>query len=381
MKTKLIYFLLVATLINCTDSEKKQLNENGVEQLITTFENQIKTDIEQDAINGSVSATIIKGDTIIWQKTFGLNNSNDTLKSNSNTIYRVGSISKTFTGLLMMILHQEGVLNINDPIENYLPEIKNLKDYKDYEKITFKALASHTSGLDREPRLRDIHEGPIMEWESKVLQSIPETGFINKPSERFRYSNIGYGILGLALSKAANKSFIALVEEKILTPLKMESTFYSVPENKEANLAVGMGGGPLVELDFELPRSEHKGRGYKIPNGSIYSTPNDLAQLMICLMGYSNIINEENLTLLKSTQTPTKNLRQNYGFGVELYEHNDLTTISHAGSTPGYSAHFEFEPESEFGIVIMRNYNFGNTNFDLRLNALLRNLKTANKSL
>ncbi len=154
----------------------------------------------------------------------------------------------------------------------------------------------------------------------------------------------------------------------------MENTFFEIAENKKVNLAQGMGGGPTAELDYEFPMREHKGRGYRIPNGGIYSTPNDMALFMKACMGYSNILNEETLQLLQTSQTPTSRLRSNYSFGFNLYSDQGIETVGHGGSTPGYSAHFEFEKNSKYGIIVMRNYNFGNTNLDLRSNSLIRKL-------
>ena len=127
----------------------------------------------------------------------------------------------------MLQLQQEGILDINDPVEKYLPEIKSLVDYGKYSPITLKQLATHTSGLERESRSRDVNVrfGKIDESENNLIQAISETSFRSKPGERFGYSNIGFAILGLTLSKATEKPYIDLVQEKIFRPLKMNHTY------------------------------------------------------------------------------------------------------------------------------------------------------------
>ena len=146
------------------------------------------------------------GDEIIWSKAYGTSNIDNKIMADSITIYRTGSISKSFTAFLMMQLVQEGTIELDEQIEKYLPEISELNGYSASTKITFLQLASHTSGLIREPYLENAASGPIEEWESKVLQSIPKTSFQSKLGEKFSYSNIGFGILGLTLSRAAEKS-------------------------------------------------------------------------------------------------------------------------------------------------------------------------------
>ena len=158
----------------------------------------------------------------------------------------------------------------------------------------------------------------------------------------------------------------------------MNNTYFNIPESKKDNLAKGMAGGPTDELDYERPKSEQNEVVYRILNGGIYSTPSDMVKFTKACMGYSNLLNENNITLLQTTQTqtqtPTTRLRFNYSFGFDLYSDQGINTVGHAGSTTGYSAHFEYAKDSEYGVILMRNYNFGNTNLDLRSNSLLRKL-------
>lgn len=376
MKITLIALLIITT-VSCKISSNENFKDiDGQKSIIYEFESQLKKDIEDDNINGSISASIVKGDKIIWSKAFGISDVDNNSVADTNTIYRAGSISKSFTAFLMMQLLQEGIIGLNEPIEKYLPEINDLNGYSDSTKITFQQLASHTSGLIREPYLENAASGPIEEWETKILLSIPKTTFQSKPGERYSYSNIGFGILGLALSRAANKSFIELVENKIFNPLNMNNSFFIVPNENLANLAKGIDGGPLGNIDKETPEKEHVGRGYKVPNGAIYSTPNDLAKFMISNMGYKKILNDENLKLMQNTRTPEGAWQQNYGLGFSLYQDSIITTVGHGGSVSGYTANFIFEKDSQYGVIVMRNYNRGITDLNLRSVILLRKLKT-----
>ncbi len=372
---KILTLTLALTLLGCQQSKKENYSTyNKSQQTIGAFIEKIGSDIQDDNIRGSISLVIVHKDVNIASKTFGSSDPFKRTAADSNTIYRIGSITKSFTGFLLLQLQQEGFLDINDPVEKYLPEIKSLIDYDKHTPITLKQLASHTSGIDRESGNRYANFGNIKQWTDKVTKAIPETSFRSKPGERFRYSNIGYAILGLAISKACNKPYIELIEEYILNPLEMDNTFFEIPKNKGHKLAQGMAGGPTAELNYDLPKQEHNGRGYRIPNGGIYSTPNDMAKFMKACMGFSDILDKEGLKLLQTSQTPTKRLRSNYSYGFDLYSNQGISTVGHRGSTPGYSAHFEFEINSKYGVIIMRNYNFGNTNLDLRSNALLRKL-------
>jgi CubicO group peptidase (beta-lactamase class C family) len=366
---RILALTMALVIFSCNEPVKENRNtEQTKSEVIEKFTALVKSDVKDDNIEGSFSLAVIHKDSILALKSYG--------NADLNTIFRIGSISKSFAGFLMVQLQQDGMLDINDPVEKYLPEIKSLVDYDKYPPITLRQLATHTSGLDRESRSRDedVRFGNINEWENNLIKAIPETSFRSKPDERFGYSNIGFAILGLTLSKVADKPYIELVQEKIFRPLEMNNTYFNVPENQKENLAKGMAGGPTAELDYERPKSEQNEVGYRIPNGGIYSTPIDMVKFMKACMGYSNLLNENNITLLQTTQTPTTRLRSNYSFGFDLYSDQGINTVGHAGSNAGYSAHFEYEKDSEYGVILMRNYNFGNTNLDLRSNSLLRKL-------
>ncbi|NRB65346.1 MAG: beta-lactamase family protein [Saprospiraceae bacterium] len=293
---KILSFVFVLILFISCNAQKEYENEKQTRnKIIEDFSKLIKSDVQDDNINGSLSLVIIHKDTTLLSEYYG--------NADSNTIFRIGSISKSFVGFLMMQLQQEGKLDINDPVEKYLPEIRSLIDYDKYPPITLKQLATHTSGLDRESRSRDenVRFGKISEWENNLIKAIPETSFRSKPGERFGYSNIGFAILGLTLSKLADTPYVKLVQDRIFRPLEMKNTFFKVPESQKENLAIGMAGGPTAELDYARPKREHDQVGYRIPNGGIYSTPSDMTKFMRACMGYSTLLNKNSIEMLQTT--------------------------------------------------------------------------------
>jgi CubicO group peptidase (beta-lactamase class C family) len=357
------------------DSDRP-LATGDVERIIGEFENQLKSDLDKDSINGSISAAIVSGNRIIWSKAFGYSNRTNKILADTTTIYRAGSISKSFTAFLMMQLVDEGVIKLTDPIELYFPEIRTLKGYADSTRITFLELASHTSGLSREPGLEHANEGRIEDWEKKLLASIPTTYFESSPGTKFNYSNIGYGILGLALSRATGKPFTQLIQEKIFVPLQMKQSFYVVPDGLRASLAMGMEGGPSEIIDTESPKAEHDGRGYKVPNGGIYSTPNDLAKFMISNLGYNFILSGQSLETMQTEKGPEPN---KYGLGFMVFRNNQINMVGHNGQVLGYTAQFAFEKDSKFGVILMRNYTWGATDLNKASFILLSKLRQLEK--
>ena len=370
MKQKFTPLLLSLCLALVFHSNAHAQSQAEVNAVIDEFRSQIAQEVAADNNNGSISITVLKGEQTLWSGAMGFADFTNDIKADSSKIYRTGSISKTFTAFLMMQLHDEGIIDIADPIEKYLPEIKGLQGYADSTKITFHHLASHTSGLIREPNLKNAAAGPIEGWEGKILASIPKTSFKTGMDQAYSYSNIGFGILGLALSRAAELPFIELVEIMIFEPLHMTNSYWVVPEGKTPELAVGMQSNGKGKT-HKLAAKEHAGRGYKVPNGGIYSTPNDLMKFMNGLMGYGSLLTPGSRTAMLSGQTP----KGNYGYGLSLFNDDQISTAGHGGSVAGYNCYMAFDKESQYGVVLMRNYNRGKTNLGRASLDLIRKLK------
>ncbi|MBL4734041.1 MAG: beta-lactamase family protein [Flavobacteriales bacterium] len=364
---RVIIALSLLILIGCSDqpstSHLNTTREFEIQKVIAEFEHQLAKDVEEDDI-ASISAAIVIDGKVVWSNAFGMADIENKINADTSTIYRISSMSKTFTAFLMMQLIEEGYFKLEDTVENYFPEIQQLIGYSDSTKITFKHLASHTSGLFVEPELKDANAGPIAEWEDKLLLAIPATSFQYKLGEKYSYCNIGYGILGLAISRAANKPFMELVQEKIFDPLKMNNSFFIVPDGDTMRLATGYDGGPMGEIKTEIPKKEHKGRGYKVPNGGIYSTSNDLGKFLIANMEFSDepILSRENCELMQEIWTPkVDGWRNKYGLGYNIINHKGLMVCSHGGNNLGYSSMFMFEKNKKIGVIILRNYAWGMT--------------------
>lgn len=102
-----------------------------------------------------------------------------------------------------MQLVEEGKVRLDDLAETYVPEVRLLPRYNKQMRFTLQQLASHTAGLDREPRgVPDVNIGPVDKWEEKVLALIPHASFHSSPGEQYSYSNVGFALLGLALERA-----------------------------------------------------------------------------------------------------------------------------------------------------------------------------------
>lgn len=377
MKQKILTLTLIGILLSsCKVQSGGQGLNSETKKILTDFEKRIAKQVLQDNI-GSISVAVVNSNDIIFSKSFGYADIEKKIIADTNTVYRCASISKSITAFLMMLLVQNGTIDLNDPIKKYLPEIANLKHdgLLNSHDITFKQLASHTSGIDLEPTLIEASSGLTIEWEEKVINAIPTTSVLSVPGEKFSYSNFGYALLGLALSRAANKPYIDLIQKMIFEPLNMKSSFFIIPSGFEESVAVGYRWHPFKGIiDFEKSQLEHKGRGYRVPNGGVYTTPNDLARFLFAQFGASTILSKEYLMMMQTIQTPES---KDYGYGFGFYIRNNdkgIKMVEHDGGVAGYNAMMVFSPERKTGVIMMRNYDFGLTNILLEPRTLLSQL-------
>jgi len=341
-----------------------------------------KKDAEDSDRVGGIGAGILSDDSLYWSGGYGWADGwgigRESKRVNEHTLFRIGSISKTFTAVLMMRLVEMGVIDLDEPVSAYLPEIRGLANAGgNADAITFRHLASHTAGLEREPSLPGAASGPIAEWETKLLESIPHTAMVSVPGTTHLYSNIGFGILGLALSRAAGEPFMELMKALVFDPLQLTSTTFVLTGDQWDRLATGFAVGSGGTVSAAQPEREHEGRGYKVPNGGIYSTVADLVRFMASMIPGSG-------TSILSPGSRGEMHREQltgsaYGLGMRVRNEGDVQILGHQGSVSGYNARMAYNTSTGVGVIILRNYDEGNTNLEVSCEGLLYELALARR--
>ena len=372
--------LLVAAIGVLGQSVLVSAQSPSRDEALTAFSRQLRVDVAADDVGGIVAGVMIDGD-LVWAQAFGWADRDARTPMSTASISRTGSISKSVTAVLMMRLLDEGVIGLDEPVERYLPAFASIKDRRvDAQPVTFRHLASHTAGLIREPQWPDAVVGPIELWDKRIVESLPLTAYDTVPGARYQYSNIGFGTLGLALAKAAGRPFMEMVRTEVLEPLGMTGSEFVVAGAKlEARLAAGYVIGQDGSIDGGQPAREHAGRGYKVPNGGVYSTVADLGRFMGAMSGVPGlrILSEESRQEALSIQTP-ENPNRGYGLGFSVQiDEQGRKIASHGGSVAGYTAHMAFDPEARIGVVLLRNYGRGSTNLGTATQGLVAQLRSS----
>ena len=309
---------------------------------------------------GSVTIGVVSGAELVWTKSYGFADMEKKVMATKDSVYRIGSITKQFTALMLLQLAEKGTVRRSDPVEKYLPEVSQLQGrFSGAPPITLAQLATMTSGLAREPEdLPTYLKGPVSQWEEVMISALPRTKYDFEPDTRYQYSNIGYAILGAALSRATGEPFMDYVKERMFDPLGMTHTAFEPNPQIQKYITKGYYVTNSGEVDAETPAKQHAGRGYKVPNGAMYTTVGDLAKFVSFELGegpesvLSKKALRENFSRVNSA---TGNLTSGYGIGFRLSRHGNLVVYGHGGGVSGYSASALFDRVSKTGIIVLRN--------------------------
>ena len=286
----------------------------------------------------------------------------NTTKVNGNTIFDIGSITKTFTTTLLADMVKRGLVKLDDPVQKYLPPNVKVPTYhNDGHNITLEDLATHTSGLpDLPQKLIDNHTYPTQQ----IYNYISHSSLVSEPGVRYSYNNLGMGLLGYVLSLKAGVPYIELVKDRILNVLGMNSTGIAMnsthiisplPDILKSRLAKGHVGGREVSIAF-LPEVIQ-------PSGGLYSSANDLLKYLSTNMGLihtkindilqdAHLIRHEELAIPNSSTN--KSLQAVYvGLGWHIVTNFGSEAIYHTGAIGGYTSLLGFNPTKQIGLVIL----------------------------
>jgi len=315
-------------------------------------------------------------------QSFGYGRVSDTgpaVLPDKNTIFQIGSVSKLFTSSLLEYLVQENVIKYSDTVRTILPPSAKLSD--DIGKVTVYELATHTSGLPREPvTLKQLRFFINYELTGKNLYGYMDKAWlydylkttkIKNKSHEFIYSNIGYGILAQLIEVKTGKPFQNLVTEKIFTPLNMKDTTFSLSQEQHKREAIGHVGDQPYFMRRNTPLEPWDMGEVMAPTGGSYSTVTDLLIYAKHTLAMGNSPLDQILA-----RTTERLVKQQDGESSALgwtisVSGDDHTIITYKhGMTSGYSAYIGMDMANKIAVVVLCS-SF-NSNDKIGHNLLLR---------
>jgi CubicO group peptidase (beta-lactamase class C family) len=341
----IILFAYAAPAVPTADPELQQKLDLLVEQL----EQQRQT----HHIPGMAIA-VVKDDEVILTHGFGIASIEKETPVTPETIFAIGSATKAFTSTLVGMLIDEGKMDWDDPVTEYLPYFQmDIASTDESNEIALRDVLSHRTGFTRMGLLFASGQIPIEEVLLDATKAEPYVSF----REKWYYSNVMYMSAGVAAGKVDGTDWDTLVTERIFEPLDMNSTTTSVTQAEEdSRLASGyLWDEHLQDYEYKPMRNvDNIG-----PSGSINSNVIDMAQWLRLQLNRGEyeglrLISEENLSETWATQIAiTENV--GYGMGWMIREWEGQPVIEHGGNVDGFSAQVAMLPESDLGFVLLTN--------------------------
>ena len=335
-------------------------------------EDIIKKHVKKSKIPGISVGLISENETNLFN--FGEIKKESGIIPTPDTLYEIGSMTKTFTAILTTELQNQGKLSLDEPIINYLPEFS--KSDFDKNKITLRHLITHTSGLVEIPKReypKNIIKLVFRTGKGKIfpprysmetpdfLKEVSQLKLQNEPGTKFRYSNTGVGLVGKTLERVTGSSFEELLKNRILTPLNMNDTTITLSDYHKEKLSTGYLYTGKESDRIHIPAITSA--------GNMYSTVNDLIKFLKANL----LLEESNLSsvlkyclstrmdpMFSFYQRSVSKLAYNVqsteiGLGWIICNLKNIQVIQHSGGTEGFSTTMMMNPNNKTGVVVLTN--------------------------
>jgi CubicO group peptidase (beta-lactamase class C family) len=273
-------------------------------------------------------------------------------------LFEVGSVTKVFTALLLAIAAERGEANLDDPVADHLPEGTRVPR-RDGTEITLQQLATHTSGLPRLPpgflwhALGHRHDPYADLTRADVLAVLSRTRLRSAPGRRFRYSNFGAGVLGLALTHTAGVDYETLVRDRITRPLSMADTVITLNAEQQTRLTQGTRRRGKPAAPWTIPGLAGA--------GALHSSVSDLMTFVRAQMGYlppgataalAEAIASTHLVRARGGLfTPA--MRVGLGWMVIPIGCDKLEMLWHNGGTGGHRSFVGWTPTTNTAVIVL----------------------------
>lgn len=298
----------------------------------------------------SVSVAVGVGGERVWAGAIGYANIDNEERATTNTLYRIGSISKSLTATAAMILHENKILDIDHLFSTIAPEIaSNWEDFSLYQ------LATHQAGIRHYPDGLGFYQENFSRTEYPTTEhaviTINQQELLFKPGSRFHYSTYGYTLLALAMEKAVGKTYERLMEEYVFNVAGMNTTLLD-----KARTDINHKAEPYLQIKNSNFRAPEVNLSYKYAGGGYLSTPTDIVRFGNALLSGALLSNDARAKLWQVAPLNDGNTnREHYSMGFTNGRDAVGRNHSHGGMSVGGFSYFVVYPEQQIVIAIATN--------------------------
>ncbi|MCL1674701.1 serine hydrolase domain-containing protein [Elizabethkingia meningoseptica] len=280
----------------------------------------------------------------VYNKAFGKANIELNVNMTPDNVFQLGSMTKQFTAVAILMLEEQGKLKVTDPVSKYVP------DYPSGDKITIHQLLNHTSGIKDFTRMKALSEISQKEMKPKMMVDF----FKNEPTdfapgEKFEYNNSGYVLLGYIIELVSGQTYEDFIKKNIFEKAGMNNSFYASDRKIIKNRAYGYhqketGYVNKTIISFSVPFS----------SGSLMSTTHDMLKWQDAL-NRNILLKAENLQKAFSTYKLNNGTEFTYGYGWHIRDINGAPTREHGGSVFGFKTMGIYFPKQDIYVIGLSN--------------------------
>jgi CubicO group peptidase (beta-lactamase class C family) len=301
----------------------------------------IKTEMLKQKLPG-VSLAVVRNGQIVLAKGYGLANVEHQVAVKPETIFQSGSVGKQFTATAVMMLVEEGKIDLDEKIGKYLGDVP-----ESWKNITVRNLLTHTSGLTDYPQDFDFRRDYTEDELLKRAQAIP---LAFQPGEKWQYSNLGYVTLGILIGKVTGRFYGDFLQERIFKPSGMATARIINEADIVPNRAAGyrLAGGELKNQEWVSPKLN------TTADGSLYLTVYDLAKWDSALYG-EKLLKRASLEQMWTPVKLNDGKPASYGFGWAFGEANKHRIIEHGGAWQGFKSFIARYVDDKLTVIVFAN--------------------------
>ncbi len=324
-------------------------------QVIKELQANLPAWIKERDVPG-VAVAVVDDKEILWQGVYGFTGRAKDRPVTPRTLFSIQSMSKSFTALAVLMAVQDGLLDLDRPVTEYLPDftVHSRFEEKPERKMTLRHLLAHRAGFTHEAPVGGNFDSRPHTFAEHIL-SISDTWLRYPVGYRYSYSNLGIDLAGWILEKKSGMPFASYVREKVLAPLGMnDSTLDIEAILKEEDRAVGhvapsikVAGGIPVEVPM-------------VPAGGVYTNIVDMARYLMFhinkgRVGEARLLRKDLVEAMHAVQFPEKGERFGYGLGLLSSHFGPEVYLSHGGGGYGFITYMAMYPGLKLGVVSLTN--------------------------
>jgi CubicO group peptidase (beta-lactamase class C family) len=295
----------------------------------------------------SVSAAVFRGPSLLWYGAAGAADLDAGTPPASDTQYRLGSITKTFTAVLVLQLRDAGLLGLDDPVSAHLPDVP-------HGAATIRQLLAHLSGLQREP-VGEVWESLVAPTREELFDNLRAAAAVLPPHRRWHYSNLAYGVLGEIVARLTGGTWEGALQARLLTPLGLARTTLAPEEPYARGYLVD----PYADRADPEPVLDFGGVGSA---AELWSSVGDLARWGAFLLAPDPaVLKPETLDEMCGLQVmaDVRGWTLGWGLGLMLFRRGDRVLAGHTGGMPGHNAAVTVAREDGVGAAAFANSSAG----------------------